>query len=447
MRGTALLRTLGLLGVLLPAVLAAPERAAAVVKVQRVTSPGGIVAWLVEDHFVPVVAVKIAFRGGRAVEPDGKEGLAEMVSALQDEGAGELDSQAFQKRLQDLAIGLSFQAGRDIYGGSLKTLTENLDAAFELLRLALTAPRFDAEPVRRIRGQLLAILAREAEDPDVIAGRTFSRAIFPEHAYGREPKGTPETLNGITADDLRGFVARHLARDNLVIGVTGDIDAATLAPLLDATFGGLPEAARVPPLAEATPVAAGRVQVVEKAIPQAVVVFGHAGLKRDDPDYIPAYVLNYILGGGGFTSRLVEEVREKRGLAYSVYSYLQPMDRAALIIGGVATANARVGQSIELIRAEWRRMRDSGPTAEELDSAKTYLTGSYPLRFTKTDRIAAILVGMQLDRLGIDYIERRNGLIEAVTLAGVRRVANRLLDPDALSFTVVGQPEDLTAGN
>jgi len=447
LRGSAFLRALGLVAVLLPAAVAAPERAAAVVEVQQVTSPGGIVAWLVEDHFVPVLAVEFAFRGGRAVEPEGKEGLAEMASALQDEGAGELDSQAFQQRLQDLAVGLSFRAGRDSYGGSLKTLTENRDEAFELLRLALSEPRFDAEPVQRIRAQLLAILAHEAEDPDAIAGRTFSRTIFPEHPYGRAPKGTPATINAITADDLRDFVGRHLARDNLVIGVTGDIDAATLAPLLDATFGGLPAAARVPPVAEATPVTAGRVQVVEKGIPQAVVVFGHQGVKRADPDYIPAYVLNYIFGGGGFTSRLVEEVREKRGLAYSVYSYLQPMDHAALIVGGVATANARAGESIELIRAEWRRMRESGPTAEELDDAKTYLTGSFPLRFTKTDRIAAFLVGLQLDNLGIDYIERRNGLIEAVTLDDVRRVANRLLDPDALTFTVVGQPEGVTAGN
>lgn len=444
MAGYARLSTLGLVAVL----LAAPEPAAAAVKVQRVISPGGIEAWLVEDHLVPVLAVEFAFRGGSAVEPEGKEGLAEMASALQDEGAGELDSQAFQQRLQDLAIRLKFDAGRDSYGGSLKTLTENRDQAFRLLRLALTEPRFDPEPVRRIRGQLLAILAREAEDPDTIAGRTFSRAVFPGHPYGRAPKGTPETINGITAEDLRGFVARHLARDNLVIGVTGDIDAATLAPLIDATFGGLPEVARVPPVAEATPAATGRVQVVDKGIPQAVVVFGHAGLKRDDPDYIAAYVLNYILGGGGFTSRLVTEVREKRGLAYSVYSYLQPMDHAALIVGGVATENARAGQSIELIRAEWRRMRESGPTAEELEDAKTYLTGSYPLRFTKTDRIARILVGLQLDRLGIDYIERRNGLIEAVTLDDVRRVANRLLDPEALSFTVVGRPEGLpTTGN
>ena len=424
-----------------------PLPAAAKIEIERVVSPGGIEAWLVEDHLVPVIAVRFAFRGGSAVDPVGKEGLAEMASSLQDEGAGELDSEAFQRRLTDLAITLSFNAGRDTYGGALKTLTENREAAFELLRLALNAPRFDAEPVERIRSQILVVLAREAEDPDAIAGRNFRRRVFPGHAYGREPRGTPDTVRAITADDLRGFVARHLARDNLVVGVTGDITARALAPLLDRTFGALPSAARIPPVAETKPVASGRIEVVEKDIPQSVVVFGHEGLKRDHPDYIAAYVLNYILGGGGFTSRLTEEVREKRGLAYSVYSYLQPMQRAALMVGGVATENARAGRSIELIRNEWRRMRDSGPTADELDQAKTYLTGSYPLRFTSTGRIARILVGVQLDHLGIDYIDRRNGLIEAVTLADIRRVANRLLDPDALSFTVVGRPDGLPAGD
>ncbi|MFQ5955889.1 MAG: M16 family metallopeptidase, partial [Kiloniellales bacterium] len=435
------------MAVLMAAAGFAPEPTVAKVEVERVISPGGIEAWLVEDHLVPVIAVAFVFRGGSAVDPEGKEGLAEMASALQDEGAGELDSQAFQQRLTDLAISLSFSAGRDTYGGDLKTLTENQAEAFELLRLALTAPRFDAEPVERIRSQILAVLAREAEDPDAIAGRNFRRMVFPGHPYGREPKGTPETIRAITADDLDGFVARHLARDNLVVGVTGDITARALAPLLDQTFGALPETAHIPPVAETTPVASGRVQVEEKDIPQSVVVFGHEGLKRDHPDFIPAYVLNYILGGGGFTSRLVQEVREKRGLAYSVYSYLQPMDHAALVVGGVATENARAGRSIELIRGEWRRMRESGPTVEELGRAKTYLTGSYALRFTRTDRIARILVGVQLDRLGIDYIDRRNGLIEAVTLADVRRVANRLLDPEALSFTVVGRPDGLPAGH
>ncbi len=446
MSGRARLIAFGWATVLVAAVLLVANPAAAGVKVQRVISPGGIEAWLVEDHLIPVIAVQFAFRGGSALDPEGKQGLAEMTSGLQDEGAGELDSQAFQGRLADLAISLSFRAGRDTYGGGMRTLTENRDAAFELLRLALTAPRFDPEPVRRIRGQILAGLARQAEDPDRIAGRAFSRAVFPGHPYGRPSNGTPDTVRALTADDLRGFVARRLARDNLVVGVTGDITTETLAPLLDATFGGLPDRAEAATVADAIPVAEGRVEVIDRDIPQSVAVFGHAGLKRDHPDFIAAYVLNYILGGGGFTSRLIEEVREKRGLAYSVYSYLQPMDHAALIVGGVATKNASAGQSIELIRSEWRRMRASGPSAEELDQAKTYLTGSYPLRFTSTNRIARILVGLQINRLGIDYIDRRNGLIEAVTLNGIRDLANRLLDPDALSFTVVGRPQGLSGG-
>jgi zinc protease len=443
-----MIRSLRFLWLCLVAVVPlAPEPAAAAVAVQRVVSPGGLEAWLVEEHSVPVIAVGFAFRGGAAVDPADKDGLAEMVSGLLDEGAGELDSQAFQRRLEDLSVSLSFRAGRDTFGGSLKTLTENRDAAFELLRLALTAPRFDEEPVERIRSQMLAILARDAEDPETIAGRAFARAVFPEHSYGREPKGTPETVQAITADDLRGFVARHLARGNLMIGVSGDISAAELAPLLDASFGALPEEAEVAPVAEVSPAAAGEVRVIDRDIPQSIIVFGHRGLKRADPDFIPAYVLNHILGGGGFTSRLMQEVREKRGLAYSVSSFLEPLDHGALLIGSAATENARAGQSIALIRDEWRRLREEGPTAEELEDAKTYLTGSFPLRFTTTDRIARILVNLQLDDLGIDYIDKRNGLIDAVTLDDIRRVAKRLLDPEALRFTVVGRPDGVSPSN
>ena len=413
------------------------------VEVKRVVSPGGIEAWLVEDHRNPIIALDLSFRGGAALDPAGKEGLANMVSGLIDEGSGDLDSQAFQSRLEDLSIRLSFNAGLDTFEGTLQTLTENRDTAFELLRLALTAPRFDAEPIERIRSQVLAQLRGESENPDRIASRTLRNLFFPEHPYGRPVNGTPETVAALQADDFRQFVAERFARSNLMVGVVGDITAADLARLLDSTFAALPETPRDGSVADTEPAAGGDLVVVERDVPQSVVVFGHGGLKRDDPDYYAAYVVNYILGGGGFSSRLYEEVREKRGLAYSVYSYLNPLDHAALVVGGVGTANARVAESLSLIRAEWTRMATEGPTEQELADAKTYLTGSYPLRFSSSRRIASMLVGMQLDDLGIDYINRRNDYIEAVTLDDARRVAGRLYGPDALTVVVVGQPEGL----
>jgi zinc protease len=422
-------------------IAALPARA---IEVQRVVSPGGIEAWLVEDHSNPIISLDLSLRGGTALDPVGKEGLANMVSGLIDEGAGDLDSQAFQGLLQDLSIGLSFSADADNFGGDLQTLTENREMAFELLRLALTEARFDEEPVARIRSQILAGLARDSEDPDVIVQRTLSKVLFPAHAYGRPGKGTTESVAGVTAEDLRRFVAQRFARDVLIIGVVGDISADELARLLDETFLGLPVKAAPVDLVDAAPSDQGGVVVVERDLPQSVVAFGHEGIMRDDPDYYAAYVVNYILGGGGFSSRLYREIREKRGLAYSVYSYLSPLDHAALIVGGVATQNGRVSQSLDLIRVEWRRMAEDGPSEAEVQDAKTYLTGSFPLRFTSSGRISGMLVGMQLHDLGIDYLDRRNALIEVVTLEDARRVARRLYDPKKLTVIVVGRPKGVT---
>jgi zinc protease len=417
---------------------------AGAVEVKRVVSPGGIEAWLVEDHSNPIISLDLAFRGGAALDPEGKAGLAHMVASTIDEGAGDLDSQSFQGQLDDLSIRLSFDASLDQFSGSLRTLTENHKLAFEMLRLALSQPRFDEEPVERIRAQILTGLSREEQDPNSIVRKTIRKLFFPAHAYGKPVSGSPETVAALTVEDLRGFVAQRFGRDQLVIGVVGDILPGDLARLLDETFMVLPAKAGPRGLDEVQPAGSGELIVIDKDIPQSVVAFGHGGIKRDDPDYYAAYVVNYVLGGGSFSSRLYEEVREKRGLAYSVYSYLGPMDFSALVMGGVATQNARVAESLQLIRQEWQRMAEEGPTAEELSNAKTYLTGSFPLRLTSTGAVAGMLVGMQLADLGIDYLDRRNDFIEAVDLEDARRVARRIYQADELSVVVVGRPEGVT---
>jgi zinc protease len=400
-------------------------------------------AWLVEEHTNPIITVRVAFEVGAAADPAGKEGLANMVSSLLDEGAGELDSQAFQRRLDELSIRLGFDVGRDTFKGYLKTLTENRDQAFELLGLALTKPRFDAEPVSRIRSQIMARLRRLSQDPDTVAYRKLLENLFPDHPYGRPPEGTLESVAAVTADDIKEFMRKRLAVDNLVVGVVGNITAAELAPLLDAAFGGLPAEAETPPVPEVRVKAKGQTMVVDMPVPQSAIVFGHRGIKRDHPDFYAAYVMNYILGGGSQSSRLYQEVREKRGLAYSVYSQLYPLDHSALIVGAAGTANARVGETLKVLRREWRRLAEAGVSGEELTDAKAYLTGSFPLRFTSSGRIASMLVGMRLDDLGIDYLDKRNGYIDAVELPRVNRLARRLLDAEALSVVVVGEPEGI----
>ena len=413
------------------------------VEVERVVSPGGIEAWLIRDNSIPITSIEFSFRGGGASDPVGKAGLANMTMSLLDEGAGDLDSQAFQGRAESLSIRLNFDAGLETVRGSLKTLNRNRGQALELLRLALTAPRFDLDAVKRIRQQITVSLNRRASDPNRVAGRTWRRAVFAGHPYGRPVSGTLESIAGLSIDDMQNFAATGLTRQNLIIGVVGDITAQALGPILDQVFGALPAAGPRARVTQATIGSAGETFVVKMDNPQSVVVFGQAGLARNDPDYYAAYIMNHILGGGGFSSRLYQEVREKRGLAYSVYSYLNPARRGALISGGVATRNDQVAKTLSVIRQEWRRMRENGATAKELADAKTYLNGSYPLRLSSTSRIARMLVGMQYNDLGHDYIERRADLIDAVTVADIKRVAQTLLDPDRLTVVIVGKPKDI----
>jgi zinc protease len=416
---------------------------ASAMTIQRVVSAGGIEAWLVEEHAVPLIAVQVGFHGGSALEPSGHEGLAAMLASMLDQGADNLDARAFQEILADKAIELEFSSSRDAFFASFGALSEQRSAAFALMSKALTKPRFDADPLARVRAQMLARLKREGEDPDSIAQKRWFEAAFPGHVYGRWPHGTPETVSALSADDLRGFAKRLFTKDRLNIAVVGDIDAAALKTLLDQSFGTLPQTSGPDDIPEVQPAPGGRPIVATIPNPQSVVMFGNKGLKRDDPDFYAAYVLNYILGGGGFASQLTHEIREKRGLVYSVSTSLLPLDHAGALIGDLGTENKNVKSAIGLVKAGFRHLLTAGVSEDELRDAKTYLTGSYPLRFSTNSNIASELVGIQLEHLGIDYVEKRNSLIEAVTLTDLTRVAPRILDPDHLVITVVGDPKGL----
>ena len=415
------------------------------IDIQKIVSPKGLTAWLVEDHSNPIITVNFAFRGGAALDPAGKEGLANLVASTIDEGAGDLDSQAFQRALEDFSVSLNFRAEQDSFSGSLRTLTRNRDRVFELLKLALTRPRFDADAVARMKSQILAGLRRRSENPRQIAGRMLLKTLFPGHSYGNPVMGSAETIPFIKIVDLKLFQAQRFAKDNLVVSVVGDVTAVALGKLLDSVFGSLPETASPWKLPDIMATAGNRTIVIDKPIPQSVIRFAQAGIKRNDPDFFAAYIMNYVLGGGGFESRLYREIREKRGLAYSVYSYLSPYNHTGIIMGGSATANARAAETIKILKNEWRRMADQGLTRTELDDAKTYLTGSYPLRFSSSRQIAAMMTGIQLERLGIKYIDQRNSFINTVTLDDVNQVAKKLLDADALTLVVVGRPDGVQA--
>jgi zinc protease len=422
---------------------AAPARATTI---QRVVSPGGIEAWLVQEPAVPLIAVDFAFGGGSVQDPPGKGGTSNLAASMLDEGAGDLDSKAFADRLERKAIEMRFDAGLDHIGGSMRTLTENRDEAFDMLRLALTAPRFDAADVELNRAQILSMLRKETTNPGDIASRRWWETAFEGHPYGRPVSGTQETVPNITIDDLKTYTHRVLARQELKIAVVGDIDAETLKPLLDRVFGALPAKPDLVPVATVMPQGLGRQIVVNLDVPQAVVDFGGPGIARQDPDFMAAYLLNHILGGGSSDSRLYQEVREKRGLAYSVSDSLVWLDHSALFFGGTATRADRASETLALIEKEIHRFADQGPTAAELGEAKNYVKSSFALNLDTSTKIAAMLVQLQLDNLGIDYFQRRSAMIDAVTLDDARRVAKRLLG-NGMLVTVVGRPEGVASAD
>lgn len=423
------------------ALAALPARAA--IEIKEVVSPGGITAWLVEDHAIPFTALEIRFRGGASVEAAEKRGATNLMAALLEEGAGEMDARAFARARDGLAASFRYSVSDDALSVSVQFLTENRDAAIDLLRQSLIAPRFDVEAIERVRGQVLSGLRSDEKNPQSIASRRFAALVYGDHPYGSSLDGTIDTVSALTRDDLLAAHAGTLARDRIHVSAVGDITADQLGALLDSLLGDLPATgAALPGLAD--PVFPGGVEVVDFPTPQSVVLFGQPGIGQEDPDFFAAFILDHILGGGGFESRLMTEVREKRGLTYGIYTYLADRELAQVWGGSVASANDRVAEAVEVIRAEWQRMQQDGVSQDDLDNAKTYLTGAYPLRFDGNGTIANIIVGMQMRGLPIDYAATRNDQVNAVTLEDVNRVARSLLDPAQLSFVVVGQPEGLT---
>lgn len=420
----------------------APARSRAE-NIQRIVTPGGIEAWLVESYAVPLVALEFAVRGGAAQDPADKAGLATLLAGLLDEGAGPYDARGFHRAIEDLAVHLGFGSDRDALSGHLQTLARNKDKAFELLRLALTQARLDQESIERVRGQIAAGLKRDANDPDALVAKAFRESAFAGHPYGRPVRGDLDSLDRLTRDDLDALRGRMLARSDLKIAVVGAIDAATLAGKLDETFGGLPLASRLDPVEEIVFGDVGERRIVGLDVPQSTIRFGRPGIHRKDEDYFAAVVVNHILGGGVFTARLFREVREKRGLAYSVYSHLNEYDKCAMLVGGTSTKNERARESLDVIEREIVELASNGPTEDELDKARKYLVGSYALRFDTSTKIASQLVNLQLDDFPPSYLDERNARIEAVTLEDAKRVAARLLGDGKLLVAVAGRPQGL----
>jgi zinc protease len=411
------------------------------VPIERVVSPGGIEAWLVSNSTVPMIELRAYWKGGSANEPEALTGVTSVMADMMTEGAGDLDANAFKERLEQLNMSLGLSAGWDGVGLSLTTLTENRDAAFAMAKIALSSPRFDADPLARIKRQMLVSIIQRETNPGYIANTALDAALIPGHPYAR--RTSRETVAAINRAALMERRTALLAKDNLQITVVGDIDATTLGPLLDSTFGALPAHSAAPQPPDATIAAATALIVKPLPQPQSVILFAAPGIQDEDPDWIALAVANYILGGGGFSSRLMDEVREKRGLVYGIGTGPSVRDHLALIRGGAQSENADVRQALEVTRAEIGRLYNDGPTQAEVDDAIRYLTGSFALDLDSDTKIANVAHAYQTAGRDIDYINRRNDLIRAVTLADVNRVIKRLFNPDNFTFVVVGQPDGL----
>ena len=418
---------------------ATPARAA--MTIQDVTSPKGIHAWLVEDYSVPIITIRFAFAGGSSQEPAGKEGMANLMTDLFDEGAGDLDSEAFQEKLDDSGAEMSFNDSRDQIYGTMRMLASEKDAAFHLLRLAVEKPRFDPGPVERMRAQVSADIESKARDPRAEAGNAMAKALYGDHPYSKRPEGTIESVKAITPADLKAFHARLFARSNLHIAVVGAINAEQLKTVLDQVFGNLPEKPDLTPVPDIQP-KLGQTVSISYPLPQTSLQLVYRGVKRNAPDFFAAYLMNQILGGGPFSSWLFQEVREKRGLAYGISSGLVDHQHANALVIGTATRSESAAETLKVIREQVNKMIDQGPTEAELEAAKKYVVGAFAIaNLDSSVSIAQTLVELEIDRLGIDYIQKREELIDKVTLDQVRAAARKLLSVKP-ALLIVGKPFD-----
>ena len=417
--------------------LASPALAAP--QVQEVKTPGGLTAWLVEDHHLPMISLRLVFRESGSAYVDAPPGTAIFAMSMLSEGAGDFSSEAFDAALQENALSMGFSADYDKASASLDALSDRFEAGMKLLSLALTQPTFAPADLSRVRGEMLTRLRLQEQSPDYRASRLFRETLYGTHPYAAPLLGTEETLSKATPTTLRHYLSQALRRDRLVISVSGDITPARLSTLLDTYLGSLPAAKDTP---KKLPLAILPTQKEplfrEGPFPQAVAMFALPGISRQDKDFYAAHLMNYLIGGGGFESRLTDAVRRARGLTYSISTGLVSDDGVHMLQGGFATDAAKAREAVAVVRETLRTAAEKGFTEDELARAKSYITGSFPLDIDANRELATFLTVMQMEDLGIDYLAKRNALMSAVTLADVNRMATRLLNPDRMVSITIG---------
>ena len=407
------------------------------VEIQELTSPGGIKVLLVEDYSVPIISIAFSFKGGASQDPKGKEGTLRLMGALLDEGAGDLDNRAFQARLEETGVELGFNTTRDDFSASLRTLRSERENAFNLLQMALTKPRFDDEAIERMRDAIRRGIERGRTNPNSIATRARRKAVFKNHPYARDSNGNEESIGDIARSDIIAIHQRILTRDNLSVGVVGAITADELSVALDRVFGELPATSAMKAVEDVLPDLGEKISI-DMQIPQAVVSLVYPGIKRSHPDFFASHLMNHILGGGTFSSRLYREVREKRGLAYGVSSWIATYDHSAFLNASTSTRAENLDETLSIMRGQIEKVAKEGVSEAELEAARKYVIGAYAINNLDTStKIARVLVALQTENLGVDYIDTRESQISAVTLDDVNRIARELLSVEP-TIVIVG---------
>ncbi len=415
-----------------------------VLDIQTLKTPGGINLWLVEDHTLPVIGINFAFRSGASTDAADRQGVSQLLSNTLDEGAGDITSEQFQAALRDNAIDLGFSSSRDSFGGSMRTLVRHKDKALELLKLAVTSPRFDQEAVDRMKQANLTRIRASMSDPDWIGARIMNDRVFGAHPYVQNSGGTLASMAALTPEDLRAARARHFARDRLYVGIAGDVTAAEAARIVDDIFGGLPETAKTDGKVGASDMPAATKPVFYATPqPQTNLTMVWPGISIHDVDHYAGVVMDYIYGGGGFSSLLMNEVREAKGLTYGIYSDMMNMDHADRYTVAGSMLPQNVAPTIQMVRAIADRMRTTDVTAEQLQAAKDYLTGSMPLHFGSTMSVAGAVTGLQINNRPATALDDVRATIMAVTPADIRRVATRVFMHEPQVILVGAKPEGI----
>ncbi len=414
----------------------ATTSAARAFEIKEVTSPSGIKAWLVEDYTVPIISLSLQFAGGSSSDPEGKEGLTSVLTAMMDEGAGDLDTESLKAELEALGIEIGFSTTRDHISGGMRLVRSDLDRAFELFSMILNEPGFEPASLERVRAGFISRYQRSLTEPNAILGTAMREVLFEGHAYSRPSNGDAISLNAISREDVIDHHGRLFARSNLHVGVVGAIGPNELAVKLDEVFANLPMQANFESPHEITPQLGVRKHIGFES-PQGLVSLALPGRKRSDPEFFAAFLVNHILGGGTFSSRLFEEIREKRGLVYGVNSSMVTREHGAYLGAGFATRADQTEDALEVMLTEISRLAKEGPSEGELELAKQYVIGSYAINNLDTSsKIADVLVGLQADELGIDYIETRRAAINSVTLEQARAIAGELLGVEPTVITL-----------